>query len=470
MKSISRVKITFYLEWNPAMLRTLNARLLRPLWAMKQGNPLYRHLHLLERRQFDSPETIQHRTWELVQAQLRHAWETVPFYRTHWQRAGLHPNDIRTIADLQHLPIVTKDHIRKELTSLRSIRTDLGTIHWKTTSGSTGVPLKVAIDEPALRWKQACTLRSDQWSGYQVGDRVAKVWGNPEYRHFGWKGRLVNHFIDRAVYLDTLHVNDQRLHAFAKDLTRKQPGLLFGHAHSLYLLAVFCKKHHYHVRPGGIISAAMMLHHWQKQLMEQVFQTPVTNRYGCEEVSLIASECEAHRGLHINSDSVHLEFADDTRFPNGKSLLVTDLVNRAMPLIRYQVGDVVVPSSRTCSCGRGLPMLEELFGREADYVLSPTGELISGISLTENFAMHIPGAAQIQLVQDLPTHLQVRLVPGEEYGPASAKKIGELVRATFGPAMTYDVELLDSLPQEKSGKYRFCISPVAQRYLQELAA
>src|SRR6185312_9482746 len=91
-------------------------------------------------------------------------------------------------------------------------------------------------------------------------------------------------------------------------------------------------------------------------------------------------------------------------------LLVTDLVNRGMPLIRYQVGDVVVPSSRQCKCGRGLPLIERVEGRDADYVVTPAGQLISGISLTENFALHITGAAQVQVVQETTTFLRIRMV------------------------------------------------------------
>src|SRR5262249_4336617 len=143
------------------------------------------------------------------------------------------------------------------------------------------------------------------------------------------------------------------------------------------------------VRPHGIISTAMLLHDWQRSVIEHVFKCSVTNRYGCEEVSLIASECEEHNGLHVNADSVYTEVP-----ANGK-LLVTDLTNRAMPLIRYQIGDVVVPSNRCCKCGRGLPLIERVEGREADYVVTPGGRLISGISLTENFALLIPGTAQV---------------------------------------------------------------------------
>jgi phenylacetate-CoA ligase len=140
-----------------------------------------------------------------------------------------------------------------------------------------------------------------------------------------------------------------------------------------------------------------------------------------------------------------------------------------MPLIRYKVGDVVVKTDRRCPCGRGLPLIERIEGREADYVLSPNGKLISGISLTENFALHISGAAQVQIVQEEVRHLRLRMVAGDEFGSESRRQIEELVRNTFGPEMRYEVEIVDAIPQEASGKYRFCISKVANDYLKAMA-
>jgi phenylacetate-CoA ligase len=371
--------------------------------------------------------------------------------------AGVHPEDVKSLVDLEAFPVLTKTDIRRHERSLISSEFDIAKLRLKRTSGSTGVPLNIYIDEPAVQWKTACTLRSDEWSGWRLGQRVAKVWGNPEYRHFGLKWRLLNHFFDRAVYLDTLNLNDTRIAEFAATIRRHRPGLIFGHAHSLYLLACSLKKSGVlDIRPNGIISTAMLLHDWQRVVIEQVFGCQVTNRYGCEEVSLIASECEEHYGLHVNADSVHTSVDTSTGH-----LFVTDLTNRAMPLIRYRIGDVVVPSNRMCRCGRGLPLIEGVEGREADYVLTPTGRLISGISLTENFALLIPGTAQVQIVQESLTELRIRLVPDEAFGPDSRLKIAELVNEMFGSGVQYDVELVDAIPQEPSGKYRFCISKIS---------
>jgi phenylacetate-CoA ligase len=447
------------------MLDFLNRHLMHPLMARRAGSKHLDYLRYLRRTQFDPPEVVQARQLAALKVQLRHAYDTVPYYRTAWRAAGVHPGDVKSLADLDAFPILTKAGIRKHERELLSTEFDATKLRVKRTSGSTGIPLTIRIDEPAAQWKTACTIRSDEWSGYRLGQRVAKVWGNPEYRHFGWKGRLRNHFFDRAVYLDTIHLTADRIAEFTRAVRRHRPGLIFGHAHSLYLLACSLKKSGVtDIRPNGIISTAMPLHDWQRAVIEQVFGCPVTNRYGCEEVSLIASECEHHNGLHVNADSVYTEIG-----PAGK-LLVTDLTNRAMPLIRYEIGDVVTGSDRVCGCGRGLPVLERIEGREADYVVTPSGSLISGISLTENFALHIPGTAQVQVVQESLHLLRVRLVPDETFGDASRRQIEWLVHEMFGPTVRCEVELVDAIPQEPSGKYRFCISKFAREHLEAIPA
>jgi len=447
------------------MLDFLNRHLMHPFMAWRAGSAHLRHLRALERTQYDAPEVIRERQLAALKVQLQHAWDTVPYYRAAWGNAGVHPSDVRALEDLEAFPILTKADIRRHNRALVSSAYDVKQCRVKTTSGSTGVPLTIYCDEPALQFKAACTIRSDEWSGYRLGQRVAKVWGNPEYRHFGLKGRLRNRFFDRAVYLDTLNLNDERIAEFARTIRRHRPGLVFGHAHSLYLVACALKKGGVlDVRPNGIVSTAMILHDWQRAVIESVFGCKVTNRYGCEEVSLIASECEEHNGLHVNADSLYHEV------PAGGKLLVTDLVNRAMPLIRYQVGDVVVPSARRCKCGRGLPLLERVEGREADYVVTPAGNLISGISLTENFANLVPGTAQMQIVQESITQLRIRMVAGDGFGDASRAKVAELVRDTFGAGVEHELELVEAIPQEPSGKYRFCISKVATERLKELSA
>jgi phenylacetate-CoA ligase len=438
--------------------------LVAPLWARWEGSPYLRHLHLLKRTQYDPPDVVRERQWRAVSEQLRHAYTSTLFWRERLDRAGIRPDRVRSFDDYRAVPLLTKDDLRTHGPRLVSDRYAGAALHRKKTSGSTGVSLEVLVDEESMQWKRACTLRSDEWSGWRLGERVAKVWGNPDYRKRGWRGRLRNALLERARYLDTLKMDEPALMRFARSLQRRPPSLLFGHAHSVYLFAEFVRRHAPGtVRPRGIITTAMVLHGWQRRVIEDVFACPVTNRYGCEEVSLIACECERHEGLHVNADGVYVEVLRDGRpaAPGEPgSVVVTDLTNRAMPILRYQVGDVAVWSERVCPCGRGLPLLERLEGREADYVVTSRGELISGISLTENFALEVPGVAQLQIVQETERHFCFRIVRGPGFGPASLARLRELVAERFGPDATHECEYVDRIPQEPSGKYRFCISRV----------
>jgi phenylacetate-CoA ligase len=447
---------------------------LAPAWAWWEKSDYLALQPALRRTQYDPPEVVAARQWDRLQQILRHAYQTVPFYRRRFDAMGLHPNAVRSFEDYARLPVLTKQDVRENTTDLLSDRYDKKDLHRKTTSGSTGTALEVFVDDAAHQFKRACVLRADEWSGWRLGEPVAMVWGNPDYLQRGWRGRLRNALLERRTYLDTLKISDEALARFAHELVRRPPSLLFGHAHSVYLFAAYLRREGIAtIRPRGIITSAMVLHSWQRCVIEDVFHRPVTNRYGCEEVSLIACECERHQGLHVNAEGIYLEILRDGRpVPAGEQgqVHVTDLSNRAMPLLRYQVGDLAVLSNRRCVCGRGLPLLERIAGRVADYVVTPAGQLISGISLTENFALKIPGVAQFQIIQESTHQFIFRLVRGPGFGAASLDRLRELVHGTFGTEVGYRCEFLDRIPTEASGKYRFCISRVQVPYLETARA
>jgi phenylacetate-CoA ligase len=430
-------------------------RVVWPLWARRDHPRLPGFLREVERRQFDPPGVIAVRQQTMLRRILQHAIEQVPYYR----QLGVSPR-------LSEFPILTKSTVRAQSEWLRADNYRHRPVIAKKTSGSTGVPLKVLIDEDGLAWKRACTIRADEWSGWRRGCRVAKAWGNPEYRQFGLKGWLRNRLFERAIHLDTLKMTDADIADFAWRLQRHRPRLIFGHAHSVYLLADYLRQHRVKPpRPNGIITTAMILHDFERQRIEEVFGCPVTNRYGCEEVSLIACECPAHQGLHVNVDSVFVEILDGdqpARPGQPGQVVVTDLTNFAMPLVRYRVGDVASWSAQPCPCGRSFPVLERIEGREADYVVTASGHRISGISLTENFATLVPGIAQLQIVQEEVERFRFRIVPAPEFAERGENRLAELVRERFGPATRYTCEFVDVIPAEPSGKYRFCISHVAR--------
>jgi phenylacetate-coenzyme A ligase PaaK-like adenylate-forming protein len=448
----------------------MTARFLRtfvvPPWAVHERSPYLRVAARLERERGLSLDERRARQWKLLQSILGHAWRETDFYHERFRQAGFEPGDLRSWDDFARLPVLTKQDVREHGAGLLARSHSGSELAGKRTSGSTGVSLHLQVDNACIQWQRGVVLYRDRWTGWDLGEVRAAIWGNPPLDTH-WRRKLRNALLERTFYLDTLRMDEGMMDAFAREILRRKPTLLWGHAHSLYLFARFWEQEGYPpYRFKGVLSTAMMLFRHEREKIEEVFQSRVFDRYGCEETSLVASECEAHEGLHLNTDSLVVEIESHPGEREGR-VIVTDLWNFGMPFIRYEIGDRAILAPRPCSCGRSYPLLERVTGRVADYLYTPLGELVSGISLTENFATLLPGVEQMQIVQDRLTHLLLRVVPAAGFGDASRKAIAFQVGERFGPAMLHDVELVDRIPPEESGKYRFtiCRIPESERPL-----
>jgi phenylacetate-CoA ligase len=294
--------------------------------------------------------------------------------------------------------------------------------------------------------------------------KVAAVWGNPPVA-MSKKEKLRNLLLDRIVYLDTMSIDERSMQRFAETWRHERPQILFGHSHSLYIAAVFLRRLGLdQVRPQGIVATSMMLLEPERRVIEEVFDCRVTNRYGCEEAGLIACECEQHSGLHLNVDHLVVEFLrnDGSAAAPGEEgeIVVTDLINRGMPLVRYRVGDIGVASDRQCACGRGLPLIERVTGRQADFLKGTDGSLVAGVSLVERTLTAIPGIEQLQLVQDDLHCVCARVVQDDKFDILSAQRLREELRQALGEEIDVEIQCVSALPLTGAGKYRFAICNV----------
>ncbi|MDR1483873.1 MAG: hypothetical protein LBT09_03520 [Planctomycetaceae bacterium] len=453
------------------MLSFFSRNIVAPIWAFWERSDYLRHYRRMLKTQYDLPETIFARQTEKMRGIIQHAYDTCKFWRERFDLINLKPSDIRGLDDLRKLPVLTKTDLRTRLDDMvSSLYSDRSKLCLATTSGSTGVAVNVYVDDACTQFKRGAVLRSDEWTGWRLGERIAAIWGNPKVRK-DFCGVIRNLFLERYyVFLDTLKMDEQSMNKFTEQLLRYPPGMLFGHAHSLYLYAQYLRVRHpeVRIRPHGILATCMVLHGFERELISDVFGCRVTNRYGCEEVSLIASDCECGNGLHVNSDALYVELLNKSGEPVGVGeaglVVVTDLCNRAMPMIRYVVGDTAVWAGQRCSCGRTLPLLERIEGRVADYVVTGKGEYISGISLTENFACMVNGIAQLQIVQEDIDKFTFNIVKAPDFGETTINQIKKLVIERFGDNATFDCVYMDKIPMEESGKYRFCISKVKKEF------
>jgi phenylacetate-CoA ligase len=455
------------------ILSIFSRNFVMPLWACWERSDYLRHYRQMLKTQYDPPDVIISRQTSKMREIIYHAYNTCKFWRERFDSLNLKPEDIRELNDLRKIPILTKMDLRSRLDDMISASySDLSKLTLFTTSGSTGSPVKVYADENCTQIKRGAILRSDEWTGWRRGEKIAAIWGNPKERK-DFFGIIRNLLLDRYyVFLDTLKMDEQSMDEFTKQLLRYSPGMLFGHAHSLYLYAQFLRVKYPNVkiRPHGILSTCMVLHDFERRLISEVFGCRVTNRYGCEETSLIASDCERGEGLHVNSDTLYVELLDQSGEPvqigEPGAVVVTDLCNRAMPMIRYNVGDTAIWSDRKCSCGRTLPLFERVEGRVADYVFTERGEYISGISLTENFACMVDDIIQLQIIQEDINRFTFNIVKTPNFNDSTISQIRKLVHERFGNNATFDCVFMDKIPMEKSGKYRFCISKIKKDFTQ----
>ncbi len=445
------------------MLTWLSKHVFFSLWELKDGAHRGQYLRELNESQWLDSQTLHSRQWDRLCQMVTYAFKSCSYYQERFSFVGF-DGTLNTWGDFQRLPFLTKQDIRNNGDRLLSREFQRSDLVESKTGGSTGTALRVFADKQCQEMRNAAAMHSDQWSGWDIGMKVAAVWGNPPLANTLRK-KLRNLLLDRLMYLDTMDINDSSVRRFVEDWRRYKPQFMFGHSHSLYILATYLQRMGIeNLRPRGIVGTSMMLLEPERRLIEQVFRCKVTNRYGCEEVSLIGCECEQHKGLHLNVEHVVVEFLreDGTEALPGEDaeIVVTELINRGMPLIRYRIGDRGVLSDRACDCGRGLPLMKKVTGRTADFLKRPDGSLVAGVSLVERTLTAIPGIEQMQLLQNERHRICVRLVKNNDFDAVCESRLHHELQSVFGDEVAIELEYVQALDQTSSGKYRFAVCNV----------
>jgi len=442
------------------MMQRLIQAVSYPIWDRREGGIRLREYERLKKAQWSDRGERVHYQQERLGLILRHAFETVPFYRSRWNDVPIEQL-LANPSRLSELPVLRKADVREHAGELVSETVSHGELISAKTGGSTGVALEVHFDEACQQLRNGAEMWANHLAGWRPGVLVGALWGTPPVP-VTFRQKIRNAFHDRVFYLDTMTLNEATMQAFLDTVVRRKARMLFGHAHSLYELARFAQDN----GAGstgliGIVSTSMMLLEHQRSLIEQVFRVPVTDRYGCEEVGLIACEAQECRHKHLNTDHVVVEILgeDDAPVPEGTEgrIVLTDLNNYGMPLVRYAVGDVGAISHEPCSCGRGLSSLVRLSGRMADYFLRKDGVRVSGISLVEKTLTAIDGLYELQLVQESVSRVTARAIAKREFQDVVATSIEKALRAALTEDVGVDVEFVERLEQTTSGKYRFAI-------------
>ena len=448
------------------MMSAINRNILLPAYLSWNRDCRLKRLKELERLQWSSKDEIQARQFDALRRLVAFAYDNVPFYRDRFEAVQVCPDDIKSPEDVQKLPVLRKKDLQENSSAMLSGAFPASRIYQDASGGSTGQPTIFFGDKDTLFKKYAAVLMTDKWTGWNVGDKSAYLWGADREVNVirSLKHRLVERHIYRHEILNAFSMTVEKMHAFAERMLREKPTLVVAYSNVAYQFAQFVKENGISMPPlKGIVCSAETLSEEKRRLIESVFGCKVFNRYGSREVGLIASECELQQGLHINAIDLYVELSPIAAESEGRKMgevIVTDLMNYAMPLIRYNMGDIGLVCEKQCDCGRGLPMLKHVIGRSSDFIVHPDGRLIHGEFFSHAF-YGIGGISQFQIIQKTLNSLEIKVVTKQGLSPEDRSHLTLSLQEFLNDQVDITVLEVDDIPVPASGKFRFAISHVA---------
>ena len=424
-----------------------------------RGEPVRRVLRELETSATWPVERLRALQWVRLQHLVRHTWETTPFYRERWIAAGFRPDDLRTVDDWRRLPAFGKSEIQQAGDQLYSTAAPGGLK--AATSGSSGTP--VAIDRAHLSWAHAHAnvFRGWRWWGVDCGDRYAYFWGVPlaeEDRRVAMKkDRFFNRERCSAFTLDAAAAR-----AFHARMRQAPARFAFGYPSAMTQFADEVLAQNLDGRALGwkvAITSAEVLHEHQRERIRRAFGCPVADSYGCAEAGVVGFE-HPEGGMRVPVESVVVDYE---RNAEGLwELLLTDLHNTRMPLLRYRVGDVVepvgdpgardywpLPGDGRCA----LPLLGRVSGRAGDTLELPDGRRMNANLPSYVFKKHGKHGTvrEYQFVQ-FKDRIELRVLPGPAWTESTRPQLVDEVRAAL--QLEVAVHTVERFERRGRGKHR----------------
>jgi phenylacetate-CoA ligase len=424
------------------------------------------------KRRTATREAIQQYQNRRLNEIVTHAYHHVPYYRRLFDGAGVKPADIRSKADLHHIPVTTKAALRaRPAEDLISENVKRSRLQRYETNGSTGVPLTVyrtraeGLQTLAFGWRGAKEL------GIGRGVRLASInWGSPKGIRRRGNRRERRSLLNRIAGVESWTRVDCMLdpEEMAAQLRDAKPDFMSGYAGVLSRLADHLSPDQTDIEPRLVISVSEVLTPAMRARIEQVFHAPVRDAYAAWELGLIAYECRLGGTYHVCDDALIMEVMSDGRDAiSGESgdVVATSLRFSAMPLIRYELGDVVTRGPEFCACGSPFTTLSAVQGRMVDYFRLPDGRVMHPYEISKiiwETAFRL--IARYQMVQESLTRIVARVMLRADADRAEVDAIFEKVRPLLGPEVEFVIEYVDDIPPGPKGKFGVYRSLLSSEY------
>jgi len=438
-----------------------------PLQDIYRKTNILETLKLLRESQYWDEEKLRDYQSAKLQMLIEHAYRNVPYYTDLFDSIKLRATDIQTVDDIYKIPILTKDIIRKEKSRLVAAGYNMQHVKQGKTGGTTGVPITVYKDTANRSYTWASYYRWYEWMGLDYSDKVATLWGARTVTNKSTKDALLDkatQYIQNEFRIDSFELTETSMMKSYKKLDSYEPLLLKGYLSALLDFASFLKKNNLHnLAPIALSSTTETLMMQHRVYLEDIFNAPIYDQYGCGELSAISYECKAHNGLHVNMEHILCEIlneADLSVFDTTGRVVGTDLDNYVMPFIRYENGDISSISTKKCTCGINQPLMNSIDGRTIDTIELKSGKKVHGVFFTDiMYELGIPAKKiqKFQIYQNQPGDIEFRIQCEEPLGKAQQLLLMKAVQVFFNNVSYSEHKLL---PVEQNGKYKYIINAI----------
>ncbi len=417
----------------------------------------------LEISQWWNPQQIEQLQKERLHRLLAHAQNHVPYYRSLFAEHRIQVENIRSVADLAQLPLLDKEKIRANTDALKSdIARDLSPFN---TGGSTGEPLKFHIGKERVSHDVAAKWRATRWWGVDIGDPEIVIWGSPIELGAQDRVRAQRDRMLRTKLLPAFEMSEPKLSRLLEEIRARRPKMLFGYPSVLDHIARHAEANRLRMNDLGIRVAfvtAECLSKEQRQQIGRTFGCRVANGYGSRDAGFIAHECR-EGGMHISAEDIIVEVVDaqGRSLPPGEAgaIVVTHLATSDFPFIRYRTGDIGVLDTALCRCGRGLPLLKEIQGRNTDFLVTQDGAALHSLALVY-ILRDLPQIRAFKIIQENLSLTRILVVSRGGLAPDISRKIDLGCRARLGQNVHIAIEEVAEILPEKSGKFRSAVSKI----------
>jgi len=439
----------------------LTDKIALPLFDRAKGLKIRRYHNLYRKTLNWNRDEIEKFQLEKLKKLLIHAGRNSPFYARRFKESGFDPASVAHIEALKEIPPLTRTDVQSHFDDLLARNIDAKNAVRGSSSGSTGQPVHYYHDSGAQSAGQAAGYIGWGMAGWKLGERGLHIWGNPTIVREEWtrlssklKVKLFNHHKFPAYKLTEGENYDELLRV----LQKKRYSFIDGYTNAIYLFAKYVKEQGIAVtKLNQVFTTAENLHDYQRNLIEEVLG-PVYDSYGCGEIWGIAYECGLCRKYHIMDPHVIVEFDESHKTDDGSlALLLTDLDNFIMPLIRYRNGDLARPDPGN-QCRFKFSSLSAISGRLSDIIDLPGGgNLVVPSFFGSMLLKQLNNLTQYQIERISKSKIVIKLRVTGDLSVSDKVKLTDALQEYLKGKIEWELKIVDRIPVSSNGKFKLLV-------------